>query len=652
MIRRLFSQKLLIQLLVLMFFVKSPFLYSKSDEEGGVIIGIDLGTTYSCVGIHKSGRTEIIANDQGNRITPSFIAWTPDNERLVGDAAKNQATRNPEFTVFDVKRIIGRDFDDPHLQADIAHFPFKVVNVNGQPKIEITTPKENFSFSPEELSAMVLTKMKKTAEDYLGEKVTRAVITVPAYFNDAQRQATKDAGTIAGLTVERIINEPTAAALAYGLNEKLKDEQNILVFDLGGGTFDVSILTVDSGVFEVLATAGDTHLGGEDFDQRMVEHFKKIVKRKYGVDLSGNQRALQKLRREVERAKRTLSTTLQTRVEVESLVDGVDFSESLTRSRFEEINIDLFKKTLTSVQHALDDAGLKRGDIDEIILVGGSTRIIKVRSLLKNFFNGKELNHSINPDEAVAYGASVQGSVLSGDSSTSDILLLDVIPLSMGIETMGGVFTQILARNTVVPTQKTKPFSTASDHQTTVTIQVFEGERPMTKDNHLLGQFDLTGIPPAPRGVPKIDVTFSVDENSILTVSAKEQSGGSNNIVINKQTGRLSDEEIERMIQDAEKFAEQDQQVQKKIQARNNLESLVYSQRAQLTANSDDSWTKNLSEMDRDFLDNVLDDAITWLTDNPDASTEELEEKYREVSSSIHSVATRAEPSFAEKDEL
>ncbi|WOG26593.1 molecular chaperone DnaK [Endozoicomonas sp. 8E] len=641
-------QKSLIKAMLFRVLIIFASAQSEASEDKGVIIGIDLGTTYSCVGIRRNGRTEIIANDQGNRITPSFIAWTPEGERLVGDAAKNQASRNPELTVFDVKRIIGRGYDDPQLQADIKHFPFSVVNVSGQPKVEMTTEQEHFSFTPEELSAMVLSKMKTTAEEYLGQKVTHAVVTVPAYFNDAQRQATKDAGRIAGLTVERIINEPTAAALAYGLDARLKGEENILVFDLGGGTFDVSILTIDAGVFEVLATAGDTHLGGEDFDQRLVNHFSKIAKRKYGLDLTHNKRAQQKLRREVEKAKRSLSATHQARIEVESLADEKDFSESLSRAKFEEINIDLFRKTLKSVKKALEDAGLERGDIHEIILVGGSTRIPKVRELLSNFFDGKALNHSINPDEAVAYGAAVQGAVLSGDKSTSDILLLDVIPLSLGIETVGGVFAKVLARNTVIPTKKHQIFSTASDSQTTVTIKVYEGERPMTVDNHLLGKFDLTGIPPAPRGTPQIDVTFSVDENSILTVKAEEKSSGSNNIVINKDTGRLSEEEIEKMVQDAEKFAEQDQQTQKRVEARNKFESLVYSQRAQLQDDSS-GWVSKLSTEDKTLFDKTVQEAISWLDDNPEASTEELEEKHQEVSDNFQSMAARATDTSEDK---
>uniref|UniRef100_A0A673TG16 Endoplasmic reticulum chaperone BIP n=1 Tax=Suricata suricatta TaxID=37032 RepID=A0A673TG16_SURSU len=472
-------------------------------EDVGTVVGIDLGTTYSCVGVFKNGRVEIIANDQGNRITPSYVAFTPEGERLIGDAAKNQLTSNPENTVFDAKRLIGRTWNDPSVQQDIKFLPFKVVEKKTKPYIQVDIGGgQTKTFAPEEISAMVLTKMKETAEAYLGKKVTHAVVTVPAYFNDAQRQATKDAGTIAGLNVMRIINEPTAAAIAYGL-DKREGEKNILVFDLGGGTFDVSLLTIDNGVFEVVATNGDTHLGGEDFDQRVMEHFIKLYKKKTGKDVRKDNRAVQKLRREVEKAKRALSSQHQARIEIESFYEGEDFSETLTRAKFEELNMDLFRSTMKPVQKVLEDSDLKKSDIDEIVLVGGSTRIPKIQQLVKEFFNGKEPSRGINPDEAVAYGAAVQAGVLSGDQDTGDLVLLDVCPLTLGIETVGGVMTKLIPRNTVVPTKKSQIFSTASDNQPTVTIKVYEGERPLTKDNHLLGTFDLTGIPPAPRGVPQ-----------------------------------------------------------------------------------------------------------------------------------------------------
>lgn len=604
-----------------------------------VAIGIDLGTCFSCCSIYRNGKVEIIPNRQGNRITPSYVSFS-DTERLIGDGSKNQASSNPKNTVYDAKRMIGRKFSDKTVQEDMKSWPFKVIDDgNDKPQIVVMFKGEEKKFYPEEISAMVLTYMKEIAEEYLSEKIVDVIITVPAYFTDECRQATKDAGSIAGLNVLRIINEPTSAALAYGLDNKSEEERNILVFDIGGGTFDVSVLTLDGGLFEVKSTGGLSHLGGEDIDNRMVKHFADEFKRKHKKDLSENSKSIKRLKASCENLKKSLSSSTNGTIELDALYDGIDFAASLTRARLDEMCIDLYRQCLKTVEDVVRQSELSKGDIHDIILVGGTSRIPKIQEMLSDFFNGKELCKSINPDEAVCYGAAVQGAILSGDTSKDikDLLLLDVCPMSLGIETSGQVMTVMIPRNTTIPTKKSQIFSTYTDNQSAVTIQIYEGLRALTKDNHLLGTFELSGIPPAPRGIPQIEVCFDIDVNGILNVSATDKATcNKNNVTVTNDKSRFNKDDIEKMVKEAELYKEEDNKRKETIEAKNDLESYIY----HVKNNVLEKTEMKLEDDDRETLQKMVDDTRTWLDDNGSAEKDEFVDKKKQIEQVLNPIMT------------
>ena len=603
---------------------------TKNDSTTDLAVGIDLGTCYSAVAVYRNNAVEIIANSSGNRITPSIVAYT-EEERLIGNSAANQISMNPTNTIYGAKRILGKRFDDKQLQNDTKNFPFKIINKDNKPMIEVNYKNDVKLVSAEEISAAVLSAMKKTAEDYLGQEVKNCVITVPAHFNNEQREATKDCAVIANLNCLRLINEPTSACLAYNLNNTSEKEKNILVFDTGGGTHDVSLLKTADGVIEVLATGGDTHLGGEDFDNRLVEHFSKEFKRINKKDLSDNSRSLRRLKTACENAKITLSSSTKATVEIDSLYEGIDFVSSITRARFEDLCSDLFREALKPVDQVLLDAKLSKSQVDDIVLVGGSTRIPKLRNLLQEYFNGKNLNMSVNPDEVVAHGAAIQAALLNGgqsSSNTTDILLMDVCSLSLGIETNGGVMTKIIDRNTTIPCKKSQVFSTHADNQPAVTIQIFEGERQLTKDNNKLGTFNLEGIPSAPRGTPQIEVSFDLDANSILKVTAcDKKTGNKNEVVIENDTGRLSKADIDKMISDSEKYAEDDKKVLEKINSKNSLETYLLSLKTS-------EKVKELSEEYRVKIETLIKEGEEFLSNEQD----DYEKKRMEIESAVEKI--------------